>query len=104
MPTNEKSEKTKDAKILITYWRKILKEGSLKGEKLYVVPITNFIEELLIAQDLISREEQRKETEGMREILEAIVDGRAFDKETGVIWAHWLDQIKKILNLTSDAK
>ena len=29
------------------------------------------------------------------ELLEAIVNGTAFDKETGLIWKHWLDVINE---------
>ena len=29
------------------------------------------------------------------ELLEAIGNGTAFDKETGLIWSHWLDSINE---------
>lgn len=29
------------------------------------------------------------------ELLEAIINGTAFDSETGMIWQHWLEEISK---------
>ena len=35
------------------------------------------------------------------ELLEAIVDGTAFDKETGLIWEHWVNAIIKQVDLNN---
>ena len=34
----------------------------------------------------------------MFEQLTSIIDGTAFDKETGLIWEHRLEEIRKVLN------
>ena len=38
-----------------------------------------------------------KQLDEPMEVLEAISSGVAFDKETGLIWKHWLDKIDNIL-------
>ena len=35
------------------------------------------------------------------ELLEAIIDGTAFDKETGLIWEHWVNAIIKQVDLNN---
>jgi len=70
------------------------------GLKPWYLPISTF-KAVLKSKNLEIAEAvrlERERSEAMREQLEAIVDGRAFDKETGLIWKHRLDLIQQILN------
>ena len=46
-------------------------------------------------QEAVQRERERLQP--AVEIAEAIADLRAFDKETGYIWQHWIDQAQKVI-------
>ena len=35
------------------------------------------------------------------ELLEAIINGTAFDSETGIIWQHWLEEISKQVDINN---
>ncbi len=35
------------------------------------------------------------------ELLEAIINGTAFDSETGMIWNHWLEEISKQIDMNN---
>ena len=35
------------------------------------------------------------------ELLEAIINGTAFDSETGMIWQHWLEEISKQVDINN---
>ena len=35
------------------------------------------------------------------ELLDAIINGNAFDSETGLIWQHWLDEITKQVDINN---
>ena len=40
---------------------------------------------------------ERKRWENARQLINGLADGIAFDKESGLIWQHWIDEAKKII-------
>lgn len=46
-------------------------------------------------QEAVKRERERLQP--VVEIAEAIADLTAFDKETGYIWQHWIEQAQKVV-------
>lgn len=53
-----------------------------------------------LSQELdLARKEEREKYEDLIDWANGIISSIAFDKESGKIWQHWLDEGEKIINL-----